>query len=171
MTGPFPNVKTSIAGDAGAIEIAAHVPTDDTGSAAPRAVAVVAHPHPLYGGTMDNKVVTTIARAFYDANAAVLNVFGNNFIDIVGIDIGVPNIVRVDHHHRAFIAAIQAARRIHAHLARPVQLQRFDPIFRVAAHALGIVLIAKRAAIVALVAAEKNMVLKKIGRASCRERV
>ena len=30
----------------------------------PRGVAVIAHPHPLYGGTMDNKVVQTLARAF-----------------------------------------------------------------------------------------------------------
>ena len=27
-------------------------------------IAVIAHPHPLFGGTMDNKVVQTIARAF-----------------------------------------------------------------------------------------------------------
>jgi alpha/beta superfamily hydrolase len=27
-------------------------------------VAVISHPHPLFGGTMDNKVVQTIARAF-----------------------------------------------------------------------------------------------------------
>lgn len=27
-------------------------------------IAVIAHPHPLYGGTADNKVVTTIGRAF-----------------------------------------------------------------------------------------------------------
>lgn len=30
-------------------------------------VAVVAHPHPLFGGTMDNKVVQTLARAFVQA--------------------------------------------------------------------------------------------------------
>jgi alpha/beta superfamily hydrolase len=30
----------------------------------PRGVAVIAHPHPLHGGTMDNKVVQTLARAF-----------------------------------------------------------------------------------------------------------
>ncbi|QNN57476.1 alpha/beta fold hydrolase [Diaphorobacter ruginosibacter] len=29
-----------------------------------RGVAIVAHPHPLFGGTMDNKVVQTLARAF-----------------------------------------------------------------------------------------------------------
>ncbi|RUP26987.1 MAG: alpha/beta fold hydrolase [Curvibacter sp.] len=31
---------------------------------APRGVAIIAHPHPLFGGTMDNKVVQTLARAF-----------------------------------------------------------------------------------------------------------
>jgi alpha/beta superfamily hydrolase len=30
-------------------------------------VAVIAHPHPLFGGTMDNKVVQTLARAFVQA--------------------------------------------------------------------------------------------------------
>ena len=29
-----------------------------------RGVAVISHPHPLFGGTMDNKVVQTLARAF-----------------------------------------------------------------------------------------------------------
>jgi uncharacterized protein len=36
----------------------------DQPEGAPRGVAVIAHPHPLYGGTMDNKVVQTLARAF-----------------------------------------------------------------------------------------------------------
>ena len=56
--------RALIAGAAGAIEVAASVPDS------PRAIAVVAHPHPLYGGTMDNKVVTTLARVFADAGAA-----------------------------------------------------------------------------------------------------
>ncbi len=34
---------------------------------AARGVAVIAHPHPLFGGTMDNKVVQTLARAFVQA--------------------------------------------------------------------------------------------------------
>ena len=56
--------RTTLAGPAGRIEVAASVP------ASPRAVAVIAHPHPLFGGTMDNKVVTTLARAFTEAGAA-----------------------------------------------------------------------------------------------------
>ena len=47
-----------IRGAAGDIEVAAHLPREA------RAIAVVAHPHPLFGGTMDNKVVTTLERAF-----------------------------------------------------------------------------------------------------------
>jgi alpha/beta superfamily hydrolase len=36
---------------------------DDPAGAA-KGVAVISHPHPLFGGTMDNKVVQTLARAF-----------------------------------------------------------------------------------------------------------
>jgi alpha/beta superfamily hydrolase len=32
----------------------------------PAAFAVVCHPHPLHGGTMDNKVATTLARTFHE---------------------------------------------------------------------------------------------------------
>ena len=66
MAGSFPNAAAIIQGEVGAIELRAHVPD----RIVPRAVAVVAHPHPLFGGTMDNKIVTTLARAFYDADAA-----------------------------------------------------------------------------------------------------
>jgi uncharacterized protein len=51
--------KLSFEGPAGAIEIARDEP-----EGAPRGVAVIAHPHPLFGGTLDNKVVQTLARAF-----------------------------------------------------------------------------------------------------------
>jgi len=51
--------KSSIQGPAGALEIARDAPVG-----ASRGVAVIAHPHPLFGGTMDNKVVQTLARAF-----------------------------------------------------------------------------------------------------------
>lgn len=37
-----------------------------------QALAIVCHPHPLFGGTMDNKVVTTIARTMRGQNAATL---------------------------------------------------------------------------------------------------
>jgi hypothetical protein len=50
----------SIAGAAGNLECALDLPENAT----PRGIALVAHPHPLYGGTMDNKVAQTLARAF-----------------------------------------------------------------------------------------------------------
>ncbi len=37
-----------------------------------RGIALIAHPHPLFGGTADNKVVTTIARAFRELGYATL---------------------------------------------------------------------------------------------------
>lgn len=49
-----------IAGPAGAIESAVDAPAEGAGG---RGVAVVCHPHPQHGGTMDNKVVQTLARA------------------------------------------------------------------------------------------------------------
>lgn len=52
-----------IDGSAGPLECALDLP-DTEQFAAPRGLALVAHPHPLFGGTMDNKVVTTLARTF-----------------------------------------------------------------------------------------------------------
>src|SRR5688500_7189179 len=56
--------RAHLAGAAGRIEVALSQPEDA------RAVAVIAHPHPLFGGTMDNKVITTLAKAFADAGIA-----------------------------------------------------------------------------------------------------
>src|SRR3569623_2369730 len=52
-----------LAGAAGTLECALDLP-NPAQFAAPRGIALVAHPHPLYGGTMDNKVAQTLARAF-----------------------------------------------------------------------------------------------------------
>ena len=51
--------RGEIAGPAGTLAVAIDTTTD----VPPRGLAVVCHPHPLQGGTMDNKVVTTVARA------------------------------------------------------------------------------------------------------------
>jgi alpha/beta superfamily hydrolase len=42
------------------------------GAAGEERVAVVCHPHPLHGGSMDNKVVTTLQRTWRDAGVATL---------------------------------------------------------------------------------------------------
>ena len=51
--------KFNLAGPAGNMECVLDLPDH-----APRGIALVAHPHPLYGGTMDNKVAATLARTF-----------------------------------------------------------------------------------------------------------
>ncbi|HON31660.1 MAG TPA: alpha/beta hydrolase, partial [Ottowia sp.] len=47
----------TLAGPAGPIEALLDLPVADGG--APRGTAVIAHPHPQFGGTMSNKVVQT----------------------------------------------------------------------------------------------------------------
>jgi uncharacterized protein len=59
--------RLSLEGPAGALEAV----LEDPGTAG-ASYAVVCHPHPLYGGTMDNKVVTTVARALQDAGMPTL---------------------------------------------------------------------------------------------------
>lgn len=51
--------RSSIAGPAGTLEVAFNVP-----EGAVRGIALIAHPHPLQGGTLDNKVVQTLAKTF-----------------------------------------------------------------------------------------------------------
>lgn len=60
---PAPTQSLTLAGPAGPLEALLDVPV---GSVDPTAVAVICHPHPVYGGTMTNKVVYTLAKAFND---------------------------------------------------------------------------------------------------------
>ena len=73
------NLKTfSIMGPAGNLEGVAHLP-----DSAPRAIAVVAHPLPTMGGTMENKVVTTLVKTFVELNFVALRF---NFRGVGGSD-------------------------------------------------------------------------------------
>lgn len=51
--------RQTIAGPTGALECALDAPANDA-----LGLAVICHPHPQHGGTLDNKVVQTLARAF-----------------------------------------------------------------------------------------------------------
>ena len=59
--------KITLDGMVGPVEAVRNRPA---GSA--KGVAVVAHPHPLYGGTMHNKVVQTLTRALVQADWEVV---------------------------------------------------------------------------------------------------
>jgi alpha/beta superfamily hydrolase len=63
---PTPSGRLSIPVDHGQLEAILKEPP------APVAAAVLCHPHPLGGGTMNNNVVYRAARALVDANVAVL---------------------------------------------------------------------------------------------------
>jgi alpha/beta superfamily hydrolase len=55
-----PAIPILIDGPAGLLEIAINDPGGTYSG-----IAVVAHPHPLHGGTMENKVAVTLAKAFF----------------------------------------------------------------------------------------------------------
>jgi alpha/beta superfamily hydrolase len=57
---PRATERYTVDGPAGALEITLQVPAH-----APRGIALVAHPHPLQGGTLDNKVAQTLAKTFF----------------------------------------------------------------------------------------------------------
>ncbi len=67
---PPPLERTVLAGPAGPLEAVVSEPAD--GESTTRSFAVVCHPHPLYGGTLDNKVIHTLARAFAACGAATI---------------------------------------------------------------------------------------------------
>jgi alpha/beta superfamily hydrolase len=59
--------KIVVEGKAGALQAALHMaktPSQD--------FLIICHPHPLFGGTMDNKVVTTAAKTYLDAGINVV---------------------------------------------------------------------------------------------------
>jgi alpha/beta superfamily hydrolase len=63
--------KLSLHGAVGNIQALRDQP-DSTQFPTPRGLAIIAHPHPLFGGTMDNKVVQTMARACVQAGWTTL---------------------------------------------------------------------------------------------------
>jgi uncharacterized protein len=59
--------RYTIAGPAGALEVAFSVPAPPLGG-----IALIAHPNPVEGGTLDNKVVHTLARTFHSLGYAAV---------------------------------------------------------------------------------------------------
>ena len=57
---PSTTRRTTIDGPAGPLEVVVNVP-----DAPPAGIALVAHPHSQQGGTLDNKVVQTLAKTFF----------------------------------------------------------------------------------------------------------
>ena len=51
--------RLTVQGPVGDVEVVLDIP-----STPPRGIALICHPHPLQGGTLDNKVVSTLAKTF-----------------------------------------------------------------------------------------------------------
>ncbi|HZD52130.1 MAG TPA: alpha/beta fold hydrolase [Woeseiaceae bacterium] len=68
MARPPKSENTTIEGPGGRLEARVEIP----GERKPEGVAVICHPHPLHGGSMQNKVVHTLARAFVAAGFLAL---------------------------------------------------------------------------------------------------
>jgi alpha/beta superfamily hydrolase len=64
---PKTTERYAIPGPAGALEVVLNVPPH-----APCGIALVAHPHPLQGGTLDNKVAQTLAKTFFGLGHAAV---------------------------------------------------------------------------------------------------
>ncbi|MFC3116331.1 alpha/beta hydrolase [Cellvibrio fontiphilus] len=71
----FPFAKEQavfVPGPSGQLEAMIHAPDDEGVFSERRAIAIICHPHPQHGGTMDNKVVTTLMRVYRDLGIAVV---------------------------------------------------------------------------------------------------
>jgi alpha/beta superfamily hydrolase len=59
---PLPQNFLHLTGPAGQLETIVSPPAAESAPI----IGIICHPHPLHGGTMQNKVVSTLARTFYD---------------------------------------------------------------------------------------------------------
>jgi uncharacterized protein len=69
---PVRGERLTLAGPDGPLEALVETPAAETGSSGVSAFGVVCHPHPLHNGTLDNKVVWTLARAFLQLGAPAI---------------------------------------------------------------------------------------------------
>lgn len=74
MTVLFPDKEQTVMlnGPCGALEAMVHQGAEGGYFAERQFCAIVCHPHPLHGGTMDNKVVTTLMRTYRDLGISVV---------------------------------------------------------------------------------------------------
>src|SRR5687768_10098201 len=105
-------------------------------------------------------------------HAPLLQVRVDDLVDIVLVDIGVPDGLGVHHGDRAAGATVEAAGLVDAHAARPGQPQRLDARLAMIERLLRLVLRAAGFAVAALVEAEEDVVLVvahvAFRRAACR---
>jgi alpha/beta superfamily hydrolase len=99
--------RTCIDGPAGRLEMVVSDPGEGRSG-----YAVIAHPHPLHGGTLDNKVVQTLAKAFYRLGYAAVRFNFRGVGESDGVfDDGpgeIEDLLAVEHHAREQFGAVQS---------------------------------------------------------------
>jgi len=88
----------------------------------------------------------------------------DNFLDIVFIDCGVPDALRVDHDHRTERAPIQTPRLVDPYRPLSAQAKCLDPALGILLQGFRTLASAALPALWALVQAEENVVLVKVAR-------
>jgi hypothetical protein len=106
---PRTTQRLTLDGPAGPIEVVLNVPGPSL-----RGIALVCHPHPLQGGTLDNKVVQTLAKAFFALRYAAVRFNFRGVGQSAGaFDDGIGEtedaLAVLDHAHRRFGALLPVA--------------------------------------------------------------
>src|SRR5262245_21124744 len=70
-------------------------------------------------------------------DAPVHQVLVDDLVDVGLVDVRVPDLLGVHDHDGAFVAAIEAARLVDAHLALAAELELLDAALRIGLHFLG----------------------------------
>jgi hypothetical protein len=83
----------------------------------------------------------------------------DDLVNVVCIDVRVPNAFGINDDTRTFLAAIQAPGLIDSNLSAAVQIQRFNARLGVLLHLLGVMVGATRRTVSALVQTEENVTL------------
>src|SRR2546423_3974056 len=90
-------------------------------------------------------------------DAAVLQVLLDDLVDVGVVEVRVPDAFRIDHDARPLLAAIEAAGLVDADLAFAGETELLDAALGVIADLARPLVVAADAAVVALVAAEEDM--------------
>jgi len=108
------------------------------------------------------KLSSTLMSLYLQAldHSPVYQMFFDDFIDIFLIDIGVPDVIWVDHGDRSFAATIQATGDIHPDRAFAFgYTQFFGALFGVISHCLRIILLTTLGSVLAQIGAKKDVPL------------
>ena len=111
-----------------------------------------------FGFCSERETTTSNLQALDNLAANQMRV--DDFIDILGIDVGVPDTLGVDHQHGAFFAAVETTGLVDANLALAVQIELLEAFFGMLLRYFSAAIMAAWPAIFALIHAKKYVFLE-----------